>query len=133
MSRLSSSCVLDIITAAPDFFLTLCQVFAFSRVIVDQKLIRRIFTGRAFDGSGKVRTEDGYIVSKCLNGESEALGLLVDKYKESIYAFVYAKLRDRGSRNFQDAQDVTQEVFIKAYKKLRSLRRTDKRPLTLGS
>jgi len=70
-----------------------------------------------------VQTEDGYIVSKCVDGESEAFGLLVDKYKEGIYAFVYAKLRDSGFRNFQDAQDVTQEAFIKAYEKLRSLRR----------
>jgi RNA polymerase sigma-70 factor (ECF subfamily) len=70
-----------------------------------------------------VRTEDGYIVNKCLNGESEAFGLLVDKYKGGIYAFVHAKLNGSGFRNFQDAQDVTQEVFIKAYEKLRSLRR----------
>jgi RNA polymerase sigma factor (sigma-70 family) len=64
-----------------------------------------------------VRTEDGRIIQRCLNGEPEAFGLLVDKYKAGIYAFVYAKLRD-----FHDAQDVTQEVFIKAYRDLRSLR-----------
>jgi RNA polymerase sigma-70 factor (ECF subfamily) len=67
-----------------------------------------------------MRTEDGYIIRKCLNGESEAFGLLVDKYKASIYAFTYAKLR-----NFHDAEDVTQEVFIKAYKNLRTLKRWD--------
>ena len=89
---------------------------------MDQNLIQEVFTNRAFDGSSEVRTEDGYIVSKCLNGESEAFGLLVDKYKEGIYAFIYAKLRDSGFRNFQDAQDVTQAVFIKAYEKLRALR-----------
>jgi RNA polymerase sigma factor (sigma-70 family) len=65
-----------------------------------------------------MRTEDGSIIQECLNGESEAFGVLVDKYREGIYAFVYAKLR-----NFQDAQDVTQEVFLKAYKDLHSLRR----------
>ena len=64
-----------------------------------------------------MRTEDGRIIQRCLNGEPEAFGLLVDKYKAGIYAFVYAKLRD-----FHDAQDVTQEVFIKAYRDLRSLR-----------
>ncbi|MFC1718529.1 sigma factor [Candidatus Poribacteria bacterium] len=42
--------------------------------------------------------------------------MLVDKYREGIYAFVYAKLR-----NFQDAQDVTQEVFLHAYRNLRTL------------
>lgn len=64
-----------------------------------------------------MRTEDGRIIQRCLNGEPEAFGLLVDKYKAGIYAFVYAKLRD-----FHDAQDVTQEVFVKAYREMRSLR-----------
>jgi len=67
-----------------------------------------------------MRTEDGYIVQKCLSGEPEAFGLLVDKYKASIYAFVYVKLR-----NFHDAEDVTQDIFIKAYQKLANLRRYD--------
>lgn len=57
-----------------------------------------------------MRTEDGRIIQECINGESEAFGMLVDKYKEGIYAFFYNKLR-----NFQDVQDVTQEVFLKAY------------------
>jgi len=67
-----------------------------------------------------MRTEDERIIYKCLNGESEAFGFLVDKYKESVYAFAFSKLR-----NFHDAEDVTQEVFIKAYKKLHTLRRWD--------
>jgi len=65
-----------------------------------------------------MRTDDGSIIYECLNGEPGAFGVLVDKYKEGIYAFVYSKLR-----NFQDAQDVTQEVFLQAYRGLRSLRR----------
>ena len=64
-----------------------------------------------------MRTEDGYIIRKCLNGEAEAFGLLVDKYKESIYALAYSKVR-----NFHDAEDITQEAFIKAFQKLRTLR-----------
>ena len=67
-----------------------------------------------------LRTEDGYIVSKCLDGEIEAFGFLVDKYRESIYGFAYSKLL-----NFQDAEDITQEVFIKAYQKLNTLKRRD--------
>ncbi len=65
-----------------------------------------------------MRTDDGSIIYECLNGEPEAFGVLVDKYKEGIYAFVYHKIGD-----FQDAQDVTQEVFLQAYRGLRSLRR----------
>jgi len=67
-----------------------------------------------------MRTEDGYIIDKCLNGDAAAFGLLVDKYRESIYALAYFKLR-----NFHDAEDITQEVFLKAYQKLSTLRRWD--------
>jgi len=65
-----------------------------------------------------MQTEDGSIISKCLNGEPEAFGILVDKYKSGIYAFVYTKLND-----FRDAQDVTQDVFVEAFCKLHSLKR----------
>jgi RNA polymerase sigma factor (sigma-70 family) len=67
-----------------------------------------------------MRTEDGHFINKCLSGEIEAFGFLVDKYRESIFAFAYSKLC-----NVDDAEDVTQEVFLKAYKDLRSLRRWD--------
>jgi RNA polymerase sigma-70 factor (ECF subfamily) len=67
-----------------------------------------------------MRTEDGKIIRRCLDGESEAFGLLVDKYKASIYALVYAKVR-----NFHDAQDITQEVFLQAYRDLRKLSQWD--------
>ncbi len=67
-----------------------------------------------------MRTEDGYIIQKCLDGDSAAFGLLVEKYKKGIYALAFSKI---GS--FHDAQDITQEVFISAYQNLRTLRRWD--------
>ena len=67
-----------------------------------------------------MRTEDGYIIQQCLDGDAAAFGLLVDKYKKSIYALAYSRMG-----NFHDAQDITQEVFIKAYERLRTLRRWD--------
>ena len=33
-----------------------------------------------------MRSEDGSIIYECLNGEPDAFGMLVDKYKEGIYA-----------------------------------------------
>jgi len=65
-------------------------------------------------------TGDGKIVNQCLNGEPEAFGLLVDRYKASIYALVYSRVR-----NFHDAEDITQEIFIKAYRNLRALKQQD--------
>jgi len=67
-----------------------------------------------------MRTEDGKIINRCLNGEPEAFGFLVDKYKACIYALAYSKVH-----NFHDAQDITQEVFLQAYRDLRKLKNGD--------
>jgi len=67
-----------------------------------------------------MRTADGYIINKCLNGEPEAFGVLVDRYRASMFALAYSKLN-----SFEDAEDVTQEAFIQAYKNLRMLKQYD--------
>jgi len=67
-----------------------------------------------------MRTEDGYLIQQCLNGDSTAFGFIVDKYRKSVYASAFSRVN-----NFHDAQDVTQEVFIKAYRNLRTLKRWD--------
>ncbi len=68
-----------------------------------------------------MRTEDGHLIQKCLDGEPAAFGFLVDKYKSCIYAFAYSKLG-----NYHDAEDIAQEAFFKAYQKLHALRGYDK-------
>lgn len=67
-----------------------------------------------------MRTEDGHIVRRCLDGESSAFALLVDKYRSDVHALAFSKLGD-----FHDAEDITQEAFLKAYSKLHTLRRWD--------
>jgi RNA polymerase sigma factor (sigma-70 family) len=67
-----------------------------------------------------IETEDRYIIQKCLDGETEAFGFLVDRYRESVYALAHSKLH-----NSHDAEDITQKVFIKAYQKLRTLKQWD--------
>jgi len=67
-----------------------------------------------------MRTEDGYIIQQCLDGDNGAYGFLVEKYKKAVYALAYSRIGD-----FHDAQDITQEVFVKAYKNLHTLRRWD--------
>ena len=69
-------------------------------------------------------SEDRCFVQRCLNGEKEAFGVLVDKYKDAVYGLAYRKVR-----NFEDAQDIGQEVFIAAYKNLHTL----KHPHRFGS
>ena len=101
-----SICVLHGVAA--NFFEFPCDTFA----------VRGNLCNENINGSMKMRTDDGSIVQECLNGKPGAFGILVDKYRAGIYAFVYTELR-----NFHDAQDVTQEVFLQAYRGLRKLRR----------
>jgi RNA polymerase sigma factor (sigma-70 family) len=67
-----------------------------------------------------MRTEDSYFIKKCLEGDPTAFGFLVDKYKACVFALAYNKLR-----NFQDAEDAAQEVFLTAYRKLKTLKSYD--------
>ena len=67
-----------------------------------------------------MHTDDGHIVHQCLSGNTGAFALLVDKYKSRLFALVYAKVGQ-----FEDAEDITQDVFLNAYRKLSTLRRWD--------
>jgi len=83
--------------------------------------MRDVFSSlNPYIGRIKMRTEDGYIIQQCLNGDTGAYGFLVEKYKKAVYALAYSRIGD-----FHDAQDITQEVFVKAYKNLHTLRRWD--------
>ena len=53
------------------------------------------------------------IVARVLKGERQAYALLVDEYKSPIYNLAY-----RMTGNSEDADDLTQETFIRAYKNL---------------
>lgn len=54
---------------------------------------------------------DGVLVEECRNGDDSAFDEIVRRYKDRIYNVVYRFLG-----NHEDAQDVAQEVFIRAYR-----------------
>ena len=64
-----------------------------------------------------MRSDDEKLVSQTLAGDQDAFGVLVHKYQEMVYAYAFQKVR-----NEEDAQDVTQEVFWRAYHHLYQLR-----------
>ena len=64
-----------------------------------------------------MRSDDDKLVSQTLSGDKDAFGVLVHKYQEMVYAYAFQKVR-----NEADAQDVTQEVFWRAYHHLYQLR-----------
>ena len=64
-----------------------------------------------------MNSADEQLVSRTLAGDRDAFGELVQKYQQMVFAYAFQKLR-----NEVDAQDVMQEVFLRAYSKLYGLR-----------
>ena len=60
---------------------------------------------------------DDELVSQTLAGDRDAFGVLVHKYQEMVFAYAFQKVR-----NETDAEDVMQEVFLRAYRNLYALR-----------
>jgi RNA polymerase sigma-70 factor (ECF subfamily) len=67
-----------------------------------------------------MQIEDSQIISRCLNGERSAFGILVDKYKAEIYNLAYEKIGD-----FRESEDITQKVFLHAFRELSKLEHCD--------
>lgn len=57
------------------------------------------------------------LVKKSLNGDIKSFGELVEEYRQNVHAFCYHRVGD-----FQDAQDLVQEIFLKVYLSLNQLR-----------
>ena len=60
---------------------------------------------------------DTQLVEACLAGRTEAFDLIVERHRRSIYQLCY-----RFVGNHEDASDLTQDVFLRAYRGLRNFR-----------
>ena len=60
-----------------------------------------------------IKESDITLVKSCLNGNKGAFEALVVKYEKAIFNIAF-----RLMNNYEDAMDITQSVFIKAYEKL---------------
>lgn len=56
------------------------------------------------------------LVKESLNGDIKSFGELVEKYRQTVHALCYHRIGD-----FQDAQDLVQEIFLKVYLSLNQL------------
>lgn len=65
--------------------------------------------------------EDYVHIDRILNGDNNAYSFLVDKYKGMAYTVALKIMR-----NTEDAEDVAQESFIKAFQKIHSFKRDAK-------
>ena len=60
---------------------------------------------------------DVQLIRKILSGDDAAFGILVEKYQKSIHTLVWRKIGD-----YHYAEEIMQDVFLKAYKKLPTLK-----------
>ena len=58
---------------------------------------------------------DQFYIDRVLNGDSNAFAPLINRYKDLIFTLVIKIVKDR-----EDAEEVAQDSFIKAYQKLDS-------------
>ena len=64
-----------------------------------------------------METNDFALIQRVLDGDDNAFTLLVNRYRKPIHTFVWRKIGD-----FHTAQELTQDIFLQAYKKLSLLK-----------
>jgi len=57
--------------------------------------------------------DDEPLILKAKNGDTEAFGILYERYAETIFRYIYSHLNSQ-----QDAEDLTEEIFYRAWKAL---------------
>ena len=63
-----------------------------------------------------MRNDDVALIQRTLAGDENAFASLVRKYRQQVHAFARRKIKD-----FQIAEDITQETFLQVYQKLETL------------
>ena len=63
------------------------------------------------------REDDVQLIQRTLSGDDTAFGILLRKHQKSVHALVWRKIGD-----FHIAEDITQDTFLQAYKKLSTLK-----------
>lgn len=60
--------------------------------------------------------DDGELIDNILSGDDTAFGTLVKKYQKSVHALAWRIIGD-----FHIAEEITQDTFLHAYKKLSTI------------
>jgi len=72
------------------------------------------------NGNPNVSPSDGQLVLKCINGDRASFDLLIVRYQRQAVAVSYRLLG-----NTQDALEITQDSFLKAYSSLKTLQKPE--------
>src|SRR6185295_5964499 len=66
---------------------------------------------------GLADLDERALVEACLRGQSAAFDVIVERHRRSVYQLCY-----RFVSNHEDASDLSQEVFLRAYRGLRNFK-----------
>ena len=64
-----------------------------------------------------IEATDEALVAATRGGDRAAFSCLIERYRDLVFAYAYARLRDR-----EEAEDVAQDAFVRAYLSLGRLR-----------
>jgi len=64
-----------------------------------------------------VNPEETEVISRCQQGDQEALKEIFDKYHKKVYRIAYGVVRQR-----EEALDIVQEVFIKLFRSIKNFK-----------
>ena len=64
-----------------------------------------------------MKNEDVELIQRVLTGDDDAFSVLVRKYQKQVHALAWRKIGD-----FHIAEEITQDTFLKAYKRLATLK-----------
>ena len=64
------------------------------------------------------REDDVQLIRRILSGDDTAFSILMNKYQKSVHALAWRKIHD-----FHHAEEIMQDTFLRAYKKLPTLKR----------
>lgn len=67
-----------------------------------------------------MKNNDSELIHQVLSGDQEAFTTLVSKYQKRVHALIWKKTGD-----FHVAEEITQDTFLRAYRKLGSLKNTN--------
>ncbi len=65
-----------------------------------------------------MKNSDAQLIHRVLNGDDTAFSELVKKYQKQVHALAWRKIGD-----FHIAEEITQDTFLRAYQKLRTLKK----------
>ena len=64
-----------------------------------------------------MKNNDAQLIQRTLAGDESAFSMLVRKYEKPVHALVWRKIGD-----FHIAEEITQDIFLRVYKKLQTLK-----------